>query len=167
MKTQVRRGVFETNSSSVHSICITTEDEFEHFPAEVVFTPGEFGWESDRYYDLESKASYLWTAIINYVDEMCWYDVETCKKMIVATLEKYNIKAIFIGGIPGERYSATGYIDHGNELDEFIKDVVNDEDRLMQYLFSDRSYVATGNDNDDTIPYIDATYPHEVYNKYN
>ena len=162
MKTQIRRGVFETNSSSVHSICITTEDEFEYFPAEVVFTPGEFGWESGEYRDLESKASYLWTAIVNYTA-----DADSYKEKITTTLDKHGIKAIFVGAIPGEYYSATGYIDHGCETLDFTKDVVNDEDRLMQYLFSDRSYVATGNDNDDTIPYIDATYPHEIYNKYN
>ena len=28
---QVRRGVFETNSSSTHSITICTEDEYEKF----------------------------------------------------------------------------------------------------------------------------------------
>ena len=29
IKTQIRRGVFETNSSSMHSIAIVTEDNFE------------------------------------------------------------------------------------------------------------------------------------------
>ena len=31
MKRQIRRGVFETNSSSVHSLTITSKEEFEKF----------------------------------------------------------------------------------------------------------------------------------------
>jgi hypothetical protein len=31
MKRQIRRGVFETNSSSVHSLTITSKEEFERF----------------------------------------------------------------------------------------------------------------------------------------
>lgn len=30
---QVRRGVFETNSSSTHSICICTEEDYQQFKA--------------------------------------------------------------------------------------------------------------------------------------
>lgn len=29
MKSKIREGIFETNSSSIHSICICTEDEYE------------------------------------------------------------------------------------------------------------------------------------------
>ena len=29
MKTQIRKGCFETNSSSIHAMCICTEEEFE------------------------------------------------------------------------------------------------------------------------------------------
>ena len=38
---QVRRGVFETNSSSTHSICITDSDALAPFPFSVKFTCGE------------------------------------------------------------------------------------------------------------------------------
>lgn len=31
MKIQIRQGVFETNSSSVHSLTIVAEDDFEKF----------------------------------------------------------------------------------------------------------------------------------------
>lgn len=37
MKRQVRRGVFETNSSSVHSICITTQSEYDKWKNGEVF----------------------------------------------------------------------------------------------------------------------------------
>lgn len=34
MKRQIRRGVFESNSSSTHSLCICTKDEFERWKME-------------------------------------------------------------------------------------------------------------------------------------
>ena len=65
MKT-IRKCVFETNSSSTHSICLTTTDDTlpSKFPSELRFTIGEFGWEHailDNAYD---KASYLYTFIL-------------------------------------------------------------------------------------------------------
>jgi hypothetical protein len=47
MKRQVRYGVFETNSSSTHSICILTETEQLSIPDRVEFECDEFGWEVD------------------------------------------------------------------------------------------------------------------------
>ena len=45
MKRQIRRGCFETNSSSTHAICITKADvNKEDLPSHVTFTHGEFGW---------------------------------------------------------------------------------------------------------------------------
>ena len=42
MKTQVRRGVFETNSSSTHSLTICTEEQFEEWKhGEVLFIEWE------------------------------------------------------------------------------------------------------------------------------
>ena len=47
MKRQIRRGCFETNSSSTHAICITKTDvNKEGLPSHVTFTHGEFGWEN-------------------------------------------------------------------------------------------------------------------------
>lgn len=42
MKRQIRRGVFETNSSSVHSLTIAPEDEFNKFTSgELIMHDGE------------------------------------------------------------------------------------------------------------------------------
>lgn len=37
MKIQVRRGVFETNSSSVHSLCICSEDDYDRWKNDKLF----------------------------------------------------------------------------------------------------------------------------------
>jgi hypothetical protein len=41
---QIRKGVFETNSSSTHSICIAKDDGLT-IPKSLHFDFGEFGWE--------------------------------------------------------------------------------------------------------------------------
>lgn len=51
---QTRYGVFETNSSSVHSICISKEKtKSAHRMVHLRF--GEYGWERDEY----SASDYL------------------------------------------------------------------------------------------------------------
>ena len=59
---KVRQGVFETNSSSTHSICIAQTTDYI-IPDKVSFSVGEFGWEVDKLSSLSEKASYLYTAI--------------------------------------------------------------------------------------------------------
>ena len=50
---------------------------------------------------------------------------------------------------------------------EFVEAVCSDEDRLLRYLFSDKSFIMTGNDNDGTTPHINVDYEHEEYEKWN
>lgn len=66
MKTQIRMGVFETNSSSTHAICITKKKDNYKIPKHIDFEFGEFGWECDEYSDICNKASYLITAIFSF-----------------------------------------------------------------------------------------------------
>lgn len=55
---QIRNGVFETNSSSTHSICISKKP-VDADGCHVDFHFGEFGWENDD----ADVADYLYTAI--------------------------------------------------------------------------------------------------------
>ena len=104
MKTQIRRGVFETNSSSVHSISIIKDDFKSSLPTQfTIDCDGEFGWEADIYESPEDKAAYLYQAIVSYTTynwrtkEM--YDVNTAKEILqglmdkfIGNLESYGIK---------------------------------------------------------------------------
>lgn len=47
MKRQIRRCVFETNSSSTHAICIA-KDGYE-LKDHIDFHTGEYGWECEEY----------------------------------------------------------------------------------------------------------------------
>lgn len=69
---QVRRSVFETNSSSTHSISIQSrrsgtsqlEDALKIVDGVLQVELGEFGWGYDEYYDAEDKMSYLFSQIV-------------------------------------------------------------------------------------------------------
>lgn len=166
MKQQIRKGVFETNSSSTHTISISRKnngvlDKLSNSTVE--FVSGEFGWEFEVYNDTYSKASYLWTAIVKYYKDQ--YKIENIKNNIEKVLESEGIKCIFEPYIvskssDGEytwyNFESFAYIDHEYNLGEFLSGLfpnegeeVNEE-LLLSYLFNPNSYVETGNDNDDT-----------------
>lgn len=176
MKT-IRKCVFETNSSSTHSICLTTTDDTlpSKFPPELNFTIGEFGWEHailDTPYD---KASYLYTSILAIYPVTKANDITA---QITDMLFKHGVKALFEcpeGVDSANQYGCSyynigyGYVDHAGEDDheDFIKRVTSNEKRLLRYLFDTASYVVTGNDNDGSDVRIYATYPHEEFYKGN
>lgn len=155
---QIRKNLFETNSSSTHVITIANnnEDDFKNnLPETIEFNVGEYGWEFERYDDMQSRADYLFTAIVG-----CGVDAEPYINKLVETLKSWGVEAKYpeltkketsygcyynLKGLPGKYFG----IDHASELRDFLEQVVNDETLLMNYLFSPESFIATGNDNDD------------------
>lgn len=162
----IRHGVFETNSSSTHSICIPKDslDLTLIIPKELKFTFGEFGWEESRLDSTEEKASYLYTGLnCNERKE----DIER----IGTILKDKGIKVEFEKEIfekDGEYTWSknSGYVDHAHKLEQFLDDIMSDEDKLMRFLFSPLSVIFTSNDNDGIdLPTI--SYPHDEYYKGN
>lgn len=160
----IRRGIFETNSSSTHSICITKRDEKLEFPYSIYFKFGKFNWEFDYYVDTEDKASYLYTAIFE-----CYGQKGASEKIqiIKDALDKKGIEYEFEEPKFYKYGFDFGYIDHGYENKEFVDAVLKSDDRLYRYLFSYNSYILTGNDNSMLNVDIKADYPHEEYYKGN
>ena len=154
MKRQIRRGCFETNSSSTHAICIIKADvNKEDLPSHVTFTHGDFGWEDNEYSDLWSKASYLYQAICS------WYEGDEKEEVINKIIESLGEYGISCDFEPDKDNGwGDGYIDHGYETIDFVKAVLEDSEKLLRYLFGD-SIVITGNDNSDD--YSDRMYVNE------
>lgn len=151
---QIRKGVFETNSSSTHSICIAKDCEIT-IPSKIYFRFGEFGWEEGTLQSVEEKASYLYTGLINCKRES---DFEN----VLAILEKYNINTEC-----EKRGIDEGYIDHAGYLYQFLNDICSDEKKLLNFLFSDLSFILTGNDNSSSDVDIKVNYQHDKYFKGN
>ena len=144
MKRKIRRGTFETNSSSTHAICITKSDMKNcDLPKHVTFTHGEFGWEDDEYSGVWKKASYLYQAIYdrNEGDNLKEY-----LDKITKLLSEKGITCDFESD--SNKEWGNGYIDHSEDAGEFISYVLKNSDNLVKYLFGD-SFIITGNDNSD------------------
>ena len=159
MKKQIRKGLFETNSSSTHSIVVGNNGEnvYDHLPYRVIFEGGDFGWETDVFKDTHSKASYLYTCIVeneqrDYIDK------------IKEILDKWGVKYEFEELNEKGRFKEYHYVDHSYEARGLVEKLCENEDLLMNYLFSDGSFVETGNDNDDE--WIDEPYPLNVLMEY-
>lgn len=147
MKKQIRWGVFETNSSSTHAICISTNHDTNKLklPDCASFARGEFGWECRKLKSVWEKASYLYEAVLGtYCDD----DAKEKLNHIEKILNKYNIKCDFEP--TSSEYWDGGYIDHVGEDDmlEWLECMLSDDDTLLTYLFGD-AFVITGNDNSD------------------
>jgi hypothetical protein len=165
---QIRRGVFETNSSSTHSICLTDRDDLLVIPKVIHFGLDEFGWEHETYHDMTTKAAYLYTAIMTN-------GVEGYLDNIKEILDKNGILYTFDEPkyYKGQDYQwlENGSIDHSCDFsDAFFNDICTNEANLLRYLFSEESFVITGNDNQDSYRVRDdvkVSYPHREYYKGN
>lgn len=169
MKKQIRQGVFETNSSSTHSICIAKNTEL-NIPKSLHFQFGEFGWECDILHSVGEKASYLYTGLIanNRKGDFDRIIQFLKDKGIEVTAEEPIYKKFTYEGNDGGEYAENGgYVDHSDEMAEFLDAVCQDEGQLMRYLFSNLSFIITGNDNDDEDVSIDVSYEYDGYYKGN
>jgi len=155
MKRSIRRYVFETNSSSTHSMCITKNNVLNQKSDYIKFRTGDFGWEQDTLSSVSEKVSYLYTGILQ-----C--DREDLIKDIKNILDKNNIEYEF-----EDTNGDNGYVDHGGELFDFLEEVCKEENKLMRYLFSSESFVLTGNDNSESDVSINVNYDHDEYYKGN
>lgn len=142
---KIRTGIFETNSSSVHCICIVNSGD-NIFPTNKVLIciPGEFGWEHETYFDTEDKADYLLTMI--YTSEHPSEYLEKFRSI----LHKHGIEL-------GERRTDWYYIDHSSQWGDTVNELLNNEELLMNFLFNPDSYVETTNDNGGS---VDELYKH-------
>lgn len=149
MKRQIRNMVFETNSSSTHSIAIPRDCKATN---NVNFYIGEFGWAWEEV----DAADYLYTAIYNMAET----ESEAKEKIekIKNILEERGIDCHF-GRVESHIWHNdynnkdyfcldNGYIDHGYELKDFLDELLNDEDKLIRFLSG--GLVFTGNDNSST-----------------
>ena len=174
MKRQIRQGVFECNSSSTHAIAIATDTEYS-FPDKVEFGFGDFGWEFDVLASRRERANYLYTCLayvrdIDRLKEYIRFIHRTLKKNGVETFfEDFKLSVYGWNSDDVEFYIEPndGYVDHGDETRAFVEAVCSDEKLLLDYLFSDKSYILTGNDNDGIETEIHEDYPHREFYKWN
>lgn len=148
----IRRNVFETNSSSTHSLCIFNDSKpnyelYKH--KELVVRTGKYGWSVEIYNDLSDKLSYLFTHLMaKYEENTCFEEILKNNKymqIIKNLLEKHNIKIEWKKS--GSKYFNYSYIDHNYEWDNQLKNLIENTKLLEKFLFNDENFITTGNDN--------------------
>lgn len=155
MKQQIRHNVFETNSSSTHSISIAPGNEellmdTSLKPDEngnVILQGGEFGWDYDSYYDAQSKASYM------AIYASCWSGdkkeefIEKLKRVIIEQTGAKDVLFNFTEEYDSKDGKNWSYIDHQSVDSEDYHWVFDDEETLRQFIFNRNSVLTTDNDN--------------------
>lgn len=140
MKIQIRRGCFETNSSSVHALCLGKGDF--SIPESIKFgvlTLDEY-WKSLNTYQYRADA--LFAGIIGKNDYDCAKAFERFGKLIELLKET---------GINYSFNLTEDYIDYQLpyiEETKWVDKVLENKDTLLRYLFSDNSnYLEYDRDN--------------------
>lgn len=183
MRVQIRKGVFETNSSSIHTLTIARGTPLLGRYKGSLFYVSEtrdYGWMNAIYSDFEIKLDYLvlafeYASFIGTTEEEQIKSLEQTKawrKQLQEILNKYDIEIrydynkvvwfshnnnltkywefvpdYYNGNMPKPSEYRKGCIDHGDELREFVQDIMVDEELLLGFLFNFRSYIRTGHDN--------------------
>lgn len=144
-----RHGLFETNSSSSHSIHILRG---EYVPSKIPVTdegfcfvyPGEFGWEIVDYFDAPTKASYCLTYAKGWGEE---------EERLLAMLEQVireTTKCQKVVWVPErDEYHPWGYIDHQSDHQErnACGPAFESLDNLRDFIFNPHSRLRIDNDN--------------------
>jgi len=145
MKT--KRAIWESNSSSSHSITLTNGSIFddtipinsEDGKIHILF--GEFGWEWKKYNDALTKASYVATYVFN--------DGTEEQQNILTNVIKDFCGAEVIYDEIHDEYHPKGYIDHqsSDDSNKGIHQIDFTYDSIKKFIFCKESYLVTGNDN--------------------
>lgn len=141
MKKLIRTGVFETNSSSAHSITLASAtqqfildtiypDQF----GRVYVNGGEFGWEWRKYNDAQTKLDYAYQGNV---------DVEMLERVVKEQTGATEV-------VFSKKGYESGYIDH--QSSGTVNEVCIDDARTRDFIFNKNSWLFTGNDNSQADP---------------
>ncbi len=151
----IRQNFFETNSSSVHVLVIPKETCLI-VPNKVYLTGGDYGWEQNKDFN---TIQYFYQACVDRGPEMV--------KLFIDYLKRKGVEEVNCREINEDSIFCSGYIDHSYNIP--LNDLFNNESLLDRFLFSENSFVETGNDNDKYCPDADR-YDSDIYDtieKYN
>lgn len=146
-----RNNVFETNSSSTHSITIADDlgDTLDIIPMDSdgsITLKGEaFGWSWQRYNDARTKATYCMVHAAETKDR-------TKLGMLRQVLKDYtkaseiNLEAFGKSAYQEDQLTAQGNIDH--QSTGVASEAFDSKETLARFIFDPRSWLMLGNDND-------------------
>ena len=143
MNRVIRKAIFETNSSSTHSITIVGGSYVPHLwkplGGRIEVLPGEFGWEEETYRDPWTKASYclVWAKTCSSAQER---HMEMLEKALKEGTGAEDVEFVQEGG-----HYPWGYIDH--QSNDVCAEAFESGRSLFDFIFNDLSELRTDNDN--------------------
>lgn len=162
----IRNGVFETNSSSTHSLSIRKSDKGLYPKTSLVVEEdnrihvllGEYGWEYEKYNRPIEKLAYLCTMCLETDGRWAesvekFYECDGFKMINDAIAEYCNCDGIQIDSELTYEYervsSETAYIDHQSCEDYYsVKSYLDDYGvGVVEFVFDSSVTVITDNDN--------------------
>jgi len=177
MKKVIRKGIFETNSSSIHAIVIPKKEvEIPQEKIDVYISyPMYFGWEKDTYISFRDKIGYLLIIAYYWAIANDKNPVKEIYSIIEKLRNEFNVYVEISYKIKidiSDWESGLGSIDHVSESFIFYEAIMNNNNLLSRYLFGGTIY--TNNDNDDyfdkwldKIDYFEQSGENEVFLKEN
>lgn len=166
---QIRRGVFETNSSSTHSICLAkswhgTLDNTSDF---ITLKIKKFYWDYQEIRKFEDKVNFLWTAFIVAIfdnQSSYQYKAKAGLKCLLDILKKYKIYYdIDLSVLSEEIYI---YIT-SDTIAEILSIFYEEPDKMERFLLLSDSFAIISNDNEeDNRCAINIDYPADLYGDY-
>ena len=161
----IRRGVFETNSSSTHTVCVSgdlrtdyryyvdnlllvdPETDKQYIPARF----GEFGWELEHYRDFESKLSYLLTMAA--VTNELYHESKLTEEIFLESQDFKDINEAVVNSVDYPiRLISDSFIstDYGIKIDGYIDhQSCEDYDDIYDFLKTNGLYDAKKDDSHD------------------
>lgn len=151
MKKEIRHGVFETNSSSSHSISIAKgneeflmdsiiPDEYGH----IHLRGGEFGWSWEKFNDALTKANYC--AVHASDPANLKRDAAHLKEMLVEVIKDQTGASEVVFELSTDWDSPNhSYIDHQSA--GVAQEAFASKETLRNFIFNRNSRLFTGNDN--------------------
>lgn len=164
MLKNIRRMVFETNSSSSHSLSIVGANNMalprDNTPRNVTVIPGEYGWGYERLDDVWSRLGYIVTAIQYHDEQICPHIYSDNKDAVVIENSHYfkwlsEMTQDYIGWTliyekSDDQWYPHGYIDHlsvGLLEDYFVEDEAKFKENMRDIIFNDKYDIIIDNDN--------------------
>ena len=169
MGKKIRTGVFETNSSSTHSIVVPKKVNEEHYSTyESLDANYGFGREESRLVnEWDEKLAYTYIVLRDYNEykkdivtdnditnfknnvESIYLELNDTNLRDIKPLDVFNLidnkETSKKFGIFGSSYP---YVDHEEDFENngFIKRVLNDKEFLKRFIFNTDSYITIGGD---------------------
>lgn len=173
MEKLIRTGVFETNSSSTHSLSISNDNNlldtlYPDDEGNIILNGGEFGWEEETYTDAQTKANYVAVMILllesakktfseredkesfryytlpPFADE----NYELCKSNFEDVIkEQTGCNAVIYNCTLDYNSNNWSHIDHQSFEDEEDAKWLLSKEEIRNFIFNPNSVLVTDNDN--------------------